>query len=186
MKSSLLAGNTMSAVAIWCLWAGLWMENIYVHLDIWFWSGPMGLWAPGAAVQVWDCTSVQCPSIAICSRASACTVFPVRSTYPRLISAKKKRLPFETKYWCHAQLHHQTSSPCTAKQLKERWSMSNKSSLSPITSIIACSWPDQAWSSGPDDVMMLEVVNKSFCNRSGETKFKLQHMLYVLRHQPKW
>jgi hypothetical protein len=91
----------------------------------------------------------QCPSIAICSRASACTVFPVRSTYSRLISAKKKRLPFETKYWCHAQLHHQTSSPCTAKQLKERWSMSNKSSLSPITSIIACSWPDQA------DQMML-------------------------------
>jgi hypothetical protein len=34
--------------------------------------------------------------------------------------------------------------------------------------------------------MILEVVNKSFCNRSGETKFKLQHMVYVLRHQHKW
>jgi hypothetical protein len=34
--------------------------------------------------------------------------------------------------------------------------------------------------------MMLEVVNKSFCNRSDETKFKLEHMLYVLRYQPKW
>lgn len=59
------------------------------YMCIWT-SGPMGLWAPGAAVQVWDCTSVQCPSIAICSRAWACTVFPVRSTYSRLMSAKKK------------------------------------------------------------------------------------------------
>jgi hypothetical protein len=79
----------------------------------------------------------------------------------------------------HLQLQRGSSPPCSSKQLKDWWLMSNQKiilSNGNYNHLYATK------SGGIDDVMLFKSTKESFCNKLRETKFKLEYMWYTHRH----
>lgn len=69
------------------------------------------------------------------------------------------------------------------KQLKNQWSISNHKVIL-LSRIYNRLYETRL--SGVDNVMLLEVTKKSFCNKLNEVDFKLEYIWRSLRHQPQW